>query len=109
MADEMADDPRLVIDCVVVEEDLRFTLADLCRACAAERSQLIALIDEGVIEPAGGPPEDWMFGGNSLLRARAALRLERDLGVGMAGAALVLDLLDEIETLRGRLRRAGML
>jgi chaperone modulatory protein CbpM len=109
MADEMADDSRLVIDCVVVEEELRFTLADLCRACGAERSQLVALVDEGVIEPAGGPPEDWTFGGNSLLRARTAVRLERDFGIGMAGAALVLDLLDEIETLRARLRRAGML
>ena len=31
----------------------------------------------------------------------------RDLELGVAGAALVLDLLDEIESLRARLRRAG--
>jgi chaperone modulatory protein CbpM len=104
----MTHDPRLVIDGVVVEEDVRFTLVDLCRACRAERTQLIALVDEGVIEPAGGRPEDWVFSGSSLLRARAALRLVRDLGVGVSGAALVLDLLDEIETLRAQLRRAGI-
>jgi chaperone modulatory protein CbpM len=49
-----------------------------------------------------------VFSGCALLRARAALRLVRDLEVSVAGAALVLDLLDEIETLRARLRRAGM-
>ena len=37
----MAEDSRFVIDSVVVEEDVRFTLVDLCRACAAERTELI--------------------------------------------------------------------
>jgi chaperone modulatory protein CbpM len=101
----MNGDPRVVIDGIVVEEDVRFTLVELCRACGAERTQLLALVDEGVLDPAGGGPEDWVFSGSALLRA---LRLVRDLEVSVAGAALVLDLLDEIETLRARLRRAGM-
>lgn len=104
----MADDTRFVMDCVIVEEDARFTLGDLCRACSAERTQLIALVEEGVIEPAGGAPEDWVFSGSALPRARAALRLVRDLDVSVAGAALVLDLLDEVDSLRARLRRAGI-
>lgn len=104
----MADDSRFVMDVAVVEEDVRFTLVDLCRACDVERTQLIALVDEGVLEPAGGAPEDWVFSGSSLLRARAALRLVRDLDVSVAGAALVLELLDQIETLQARLRRAGI-
>ena len=104
----MNGDPRVVLDGIVVEEEVRFTLVELCRACGAERTQLLALVDEGVLDPAGGGPEDWVFSGSALLRARAALRLVRDLEVSVAGAALVLDLLDEIETLRARLRRAGM-
>lgn len=104
----MPDEPRLVIDTVVVEEDVRFTLVDLCRACGADRAQLIALVDEGVLEPAGTSADDWVFSGSSLLRARAALRLLRDLDVSVAGAALVLDLLDEIDALRAHLRRAGI-
>ena len=36
-------------------------------------------------------------------RARTAIRLQRDLDINLAGAALVLELLDEIDTLRSRL------
>lgn len=37
-------------------------------------------------------------------RALVALRLQEDLGVNLAGAALALQLLEELETLRSRLR-----
>ncbi len=36
-------------------------------------------------------------------RVRCAMRLTRDLGVNYAGAALALDLLDELDLLRARL------
>jgi len=104
----MADPHSFVVDSVVVEEEIRFTLADLCRVCGVESAQLITLVDEGVLEPAGSGPEDWLFSGPSLRRARIALRLTRDLELNLAGAALVLELLDEIESLRARLRRAGI-
>ena len=104
----MADPHRNIVDSIVVEETIRFTLADLCRACRADRVQVIALVDEGVLEPAGSGPDDWRFSGPSLRRTRAALRLARDLELGLAGAALVLDLLDQIEVLNARLRRAGV-
>ena len=58
--------------------------------------------------PAGDSPEDWRFGGESLRRARLALRLSRDLEINPSGVALALDLLDEIASLRARLQRAGV-
>ncbi|MCY0854768.1 chaperone modulator CbpM [Cupriavidus sp. D39] len=39
---------------------------------------------------------------------RRAQRLTRDLELGAVGVALVLDLLDEIDSLRARLRRANL-
>ena len=104
----MAHQHAFVVDSVIVEEEIRFTLADLSRACRTDREQLVALVDEGVLQPAGSGPDDWMFSGLSLTRARAALRLARDLDLGVAGTALVLDLLDEIDALKSRLRRAGL-
>jgi len=103
----MADTRTSLIHGVIVEETMQFTLIDLCRACRAEREQLIALVDEGVLQPSGGTPQEWVFGGPSLRRARAALRVGRDLDLNPAGVALVLDLLDEIEALRARLQRLG--
>ena len=92
---------------VVVEEEVQFTLVELCRACGAESEQLVALVREGVLTPVGDEPGQWRFGDTSLRRARTALRLTRDLELNPAAVALVLDLLDEIESLRARLRRPG--
>ena len=96
-----------VLHGVLVEEEVQFTLVELCRACAADSAQVIALVDEGVLTPSGAAAHEWRFGGPALQRARAALRLTRDLELSAAGAALVLDLLDEIEALRAQLRRRG--
>jgi chaperone modulatory protein CbpM len=38
---------------------------------------------------------------------RFVVRVERDLGVNVAGAALALDLLEELEGLRERIERLG--
>lgn len=91
----------------VVEDDVRFTLVELCQACCAEQEHVLTWVFEGVLEPVGESPEDWRFGGESLRRARLALRLSRDLEINPPGVALALDLLDEIAALRARLQRTG--
>ena len=102
----MGETYRIVLQGVVVEDDPAFTLEDLCRACSAERTQLIALVGEGVLRPAAGSaPEHWVFSGPALRRARQALRLAQDLELSLAGTALVMELLQQIESLRSQLRR----
>mgnify|MGYP001110332891 CR=1 FL=1 len=91
----------------IVEEEVELTLADLSRACCVNAEWLIELVDEGVLEPVEMPPVNmkasWHFSGTSVYRVRTIQRLQRDLGVNMAGAALALALLDEMDTLRARL------
>ncbi|HSN42406.1 MAG TPA: chaperone modulator CbpM [Burkholderiales bacterium] len=91
----------------LLEEQTQLTLADLCHACVVREERIIELVDAGVLEPQGREPAHWRFAGASLLRARTALRLQRDLDIDLAGAALALELLDEIESLRTRLRAMG--
>jgi chaperone modulatory protein CbpM len=91
----------------VLEEEVEVTLAELCRACQVPAERLFELVEEGVVEPLGRDPARWRFRGISVRRVRCALRLEQDLGVNAAGAALVLDLLEELEAMRARLRRFG--
>ena len=93
----------LITDVLIVEEQIDLSLEELCRACGTHAEQLAALVDEGVIAPEGTVPERWRFPGMQLRRARVAVRLQRDLGVNTAGAALALQLMDEIETLRAQL------
>jgi len=94
---------------VLVEDELQFSLGELSHVCHAEIEQLITFVEEGVLTPMGDAPSQWRFAGTSLRRARAATRLAHDLELSAAGTALVLDLLDEIEILRSRLRRVGIL
>ncbi len=85
---------------VILDHNTTFTLNEFCRACGADRSLIIEMVAEGVIEPEGSARE-WHFHGDALVRARRAVRLLKDLGVNMPGAALALDLLDELDRLNG--------
>ena len=98
-------DQTVQITGFILEEQSGLSLDDLCRACAAQAERIIELVNEGVLAPVGAAPEDWRFTGIHLHRARVALRLETDLGVNLAGAALALELLDELDALRERLQR----
>ena len=91
----------------ILEESVELTMAELCHACQVPAERVIELVAEGVVEPLGRDPAGWRFRGVSLWRVRCALRLERDLGVNVAGAALALDLLEELEAMRSRLARFG--
>jgi chaperone modulatory protein CbpM len=101
----MTDELLSLLSGEILEEDVELNLAQLCRTCRLPAEQVIALVEEGIIEPQGREPAQWRFRGISVRRVHCALRLERDLGVNAAGAALALDLLEELEILRARLRR----
>ena len=89
----------------VLDEGLVVTLAELTRICGSSGRTLQLMVSEGVLRPrTGGAPAEWRFDGMAVRRARRALRLRRDLELNLAGTALALDLLDEVETLRARLR-----
>ena len=79
------------------------TLPDLCRFCRADETWIIELIDHGVLKPHGSTVETWHFHGINIVRAKKASRLNQDLGVNAAGAALVLTLLEERDVIRRRL------
>ena len=89
---------------IVLEELGELTLIEVSRACAVHAQCIVELVDEGVLTPIGREPHRWRFSGIHMRRAGVALRLQRDLGVNLAGAALALQLLDEVEALRARLK-----
>jgi chaperone modulatory protein CbpM len=92
---------------IILDEQAQLTLAELTRACAVHAELIIEQVDEGVLTPVGSEPLRWRFTGTHMRRARMALRLQHDLGLNLAGAALAVQLLDEVEALRARLRAMG--
>jgi chaperone modulatory protein CbpM len=88
----------------LLEEDSDVTLAQLCEACAVHAEAIEAMMEEGIVAPIGGGVSKWRFTRSSVVRVRTVLRMQRDLNVNLAGAALALDLLERIEALQARLR-----
>jgi len=96
---------RLYIQGIVLNEEARCTLADLCRVCSVNAEMIHEMIEEGIITPEGPSMREWHFTSLAIKRVRTAIRLQQDLRVNLPGCALALDLLDELEELRRLSRR----
>ena len=92
---------------LILNDECTFTLKELSTACSVKIEYIIELVDEGIVEPLEQKrsQQHWAFTGKSLIRAQKARRLQQDLGINIAGAALVLDMMEEIEHLRQQLQR----
>lgn len=101
--DKMLPQPSAII----LEEQTGLTISEISQACAVQVETIVELVDEGLLSPIGREPHRWRFTVAHLRRATVAIRLQRDLGVNLAGAALALQLLEELEVLQARLRKAG--
>ncbi|SRR5690606_20885680 len=89
---------------IVLDETVEVSLGELCRACGFEEALVVEMVEEGIVEPRGGSPASWRFSGVAVTRMLRAVQLQRDFDVNLPGAALALDLLEELERLR-RTRR----
>ncbi len=88
-----------------LDDDIELTLAELCKVSQLSAEAILSFVEQGVVDPLGTERAEWRFKGFNVRRVRCVYRLQKDLGVNTAGAALAVELLDEIEKLRLRLRR----
>ncbi len=94
---------RTVLAVAGASEEPRLSLRELCRAQRVQSRTVVALVREGALLPAAGEtPADWRFPASTLARLSLALRLRRELHIGLPGTALALDLLEQIERLHNR-------
>ena len=91
-----------------IEEEACLTLEELCAACALEREWLVRRVEEGLFPVSGTIAAEWRFSSAGLARARRMRGIERDFDAVPELAALVADMLEEMDELRTRLRRAGL-
>jgi len=87
----------------IFEESALLTVKDLSRMCAVDERHIVEFVEEGVLNVVEIHAAEWHFTGAALRRARRALRLERDLEINLAGIALALELMEEVERLRREL------
>jgi len=90
---------------VIFDETTEITTTELCEVCSAEHALIEQLVEEGILDPVGDQAGEQCFHYTSVRRTRTVMRLQHDLGINLAGAALALELLDRIEMLRQQVRK----
>ena len=79
------------------------SLSELSVFCDTSDNWVVTLVEYGVVNPVARAATEWEFAPPHIARARKAARLMRDLGLNVAGVALVLDLIDERDALARKL------
>lgn len=84
------------------------TVDQVCAVCAIEAEWIVRHVEEGLIPVSGTTVTEWRFSSSDLRRAQRMRALERDFEAAPELAALMADMLEEMDELRARLRRAGI-
>ncbi|MFT5452566.1 MAG: chaperone modulatory protein CbpM [Enterobacterales bacterium] len=97
----MPNNMSLLIQGDILDHNISIKSADFSRVCQVSETFLFELIEEGILEPEMNS-EELYFSGLYISRVKKANRLSSDLGINIAGIALILDLLEKIEQLENR-------
>lgn len=92
-----------IIEAVVFDDQISLSLVELSRACNVHAEWVLELVDEGIIDPLRKENVHYHFSAACLKQALTVKHLQQDLGINLAGAALVLDLKQEIDKLHTRI------
>jgi len=85
------------------QAEVYVSLPDLALACGISTTHAALLVRLGLVEPEPDAPD--CFSSATALRLRRMLRLRGDLGVNLAGAAIIVDLMERLERLDAELTR----
>lgn len=91
---------KVSVQGVILNDDITLSIHEFCEVCGISESVVIEMVYEGVAEPIDISADTLEFSGIAVTRLLTAQRLQRDLRVNLPGAALALELLDEISALR---------
>ena len=92
------------ISAMLLDDSVELSLQELCAACRLSEDLVMDIVAEGIVEPLGSDRPQWRFSGVAVARIQRVVRLQQEFDVNLPGAALALELLEEIERLR-RARR----
>lgn len=79
---------------------VELTIDEISERAGLSTEVVVELVEEGVMEPRGDAPEDWIFDSTMLCIALRAARLHRDFNIEWTGIPLYLDMIEQLEQLR---------
>lgn len=87
-----------------LDSDAPYAFEEVCQVFVVEEHLVLEMIEFGILSPEGEDVTTWRFGAAAILRLQRARRLRRDLEINLAGIAVALDLLDELDATRQRVK-----
>lgn len=93
----------MTITGVIVDETVTISITEVCHKYTLSEEALIEMIEHGLFKSPIAIEKNSQLDVTAVRRLESALRLQRDLGVNVPGAVLVLELSDELEQLRNEL------
>lgn len=83
-----------------------YTIEDLARRAGVSPTLVQRYLEEGLLAPiAGNARTSWFFDDNALFELRRIQRLRRELGVNLAGVAVIHELLQQIDELKTEIEK----
>ena len=93
----------------VLLDEVALSLDEMACACAVEPDWIVERVEAGLLgDVSFGQITRWRFTSAELARARRLIAVERDFDANPELAALVADLIEEVERLKARLNAAGL-
>lgn len=85
------------------EEQFELSITEVSLSLSVDRAWIEEVIAEGIITPRFSKREETIVDHEAYQKIYTVLKLNRDLGINIQGAAMILDLLEEIDRLRNKL------
>ncbi len=87
-----------------MDDKTTISLAEICQKCNLSEAGLLDMIEHGLFSSHTKSLKRLHVDYQTCRRIQSATRLQHDLGINLAGAVLVLELLEELEHARDELR-----
>ena len=85
-----------------MNENIIYTTHAIINSHELSQETINEMVSWGIAEPSGNKPEKWMFTQKDYDRIGRALRFKTELDINIPGAALALQLIEEIQILRDK-------
>ena len=94
---------QIVTSILMDDNEEVYSVTQLCETYHISEAFLTQLLEHGMFDTETPPIKQNQFNLQMVKRICSARRLQDDLGVNMEGVVLIMELLDELEQLRGEL------
>ena len=88
-------------------EDVKLNLEQLSKVCQVKPAWVVERVEAGLLNCHSVESFIWYFASAELVRAKRLVSIERDFDANQELAALVADLIEEVERLKKQLKTTG--